>query len=248
MAGSTTADPRHRTEGAGGTGKCAAGFFPCASAPRNCDERRGAPLKRVNKDHTSKPDENRKTHATTTCEGNNSGCRNVPAPAGKSGGTQMPATLGTTLATASAPSEPASEHSTADRSEDRAGDPPQSNPLTKNPPRPRAIRDRDNMRQITARTAGRSAAATISQSGNPAAHIHSIVHSARKAFGIGRGDGCQPPETRPAGQARGRSRLANALLVSHCCTAWHFSHAPRRPGRCASGVAGSAGMPDQDSG
>jgi hypothetical protein len=94
--------------------------------------------KRVNKDHTSKPDgstaeansENRKTHSTTTCEGNNSGCRNVPAPAGKPGGTQMPATLGTTLATASAPFEPASEHSTADRSEDSAGDPPQSNPLT----------------------------------------------------------------------------------------------------------------------
>ena len=94
--------------------------------------------KRVNKDHTSKPDgstaeansESRKTHATTRCEGNNSGCPNVPPPAGKPGGTQMPATLGTTLAINSAPSEPASEHSTADRSEDRAGDPPQSNPLT----------------------------------------------------------------------------------------------------------------------
>jgi hypothetical protein len=86
--------------------------------------------KRVNKDDTSKPDGNRKTHAATTCEGNNSDCRNVPPPAGKPGGTQMPATLGTTLAIASASSEPASEHSTADRSEDRAGDPPQSNPLT----------------------------------------------------------------------------------------------------------------------
>jgi hypothetical protein len=109
--------------------------------------------KRVNKDHTSKPDgstagansESRKTHATTTCEGNNSGCRNVPPPAGKPGGTQMPATLGTTLATASAPPEPASEHSTPDRSEDRAGDPPQSTPVTdkkssktaRNPHRPR---------------------------------------------------------------------------------------------------------------
>jgi hypothetical protein len=109
--------------------------------------------KRVNKDPTSKPDgstaeassENRKTHATTTCDGNNSGCRHVFPPAGKPGGTQMPATLATTLATASAPSEPASEHLTADRSEDRAGDPPQSNPLThkkssktaRNPQRPR---------------------------------------------------------------------------------------------------------------
>jgi hypothetical protein len=94
--------------------------------------------KRVNKDNTSKPDGNRKTDATTTCEGNNSDCRNVPPPPGKPGGTQMPATVGTTLAITSAPSEaitsapsePASEHSTADRSEDRVGDPPQSNPLT----------------------------------------------------------------------------------------------------------------------
>src|SRR6266487_2627727 len=89
--------------------------------------------KRVNKDNTSKPDGNRKTDATTTCEGNNSDCRNVPPPPGKPGGTQMPATVGTTLAITSAPSEaitsapsePASEHSTADRSEDRVGDPPQ---------------------------------------------------------------------------------------------------------------------------
>jgi hypothetical protein len=86
--------------------------------------------KRVNKDNTSKPDGNRKTDATTTCEGNNSDCRNVPPPPGKPGGTQMPATVGMTLAITSAPSEPTSEHSTADRSEDRAGDPPQSNPLT----------------------------------------------------------------------------------------------------------------------
>jgi hypothetical protein len=94
--------------------------------------------KRVNKDNTSKPDGNRKIHATTTCEGNNSDCRNVPPPPGKPGGTQVPATVGTTLAITSAPSEaitsapsePASEHSTADRSEDRVGDPPQSNPLT----------------------------------------------------------------------------------------------------------------------
>jgi hypothetical protein len=91
--------------------------------------------KRVSKDRTSKSEgstaeanpENRKTHAATGCEANNSGCPNVPVPAGKPGGMQMPATLGTTLATASAPSEPASEHST---SEDRAGDPRQSNPLT----------------------------------------------------------------------------------------------------------------------
>jgi hypothetical protein len=86
--------------------------------------------KRVNKDHTSKPDGNRETDATTTCEGHNSDCRNVPPPPGKPGGTQMPATVGMTLAITSAPSEPTSEHSTADRSEDRAGDPPQSNPLT----------------------------------------------------------------------------------------------------------------------
>jgi hypothetical protein len=94
--------------------------------------------KRVNKDPTTKPDgstaeassENRNTHATTTCEGNNSGCRNVPPPAGKPGATQMPATLATTLAAASAPTEPASEYPSAERSEDRAGDPPQSNPLT----------------------------------------------------------------------------------------------------------------------
>jgi hypothetical protein len=80
------------------------------------------------------------------------------------------------------------------------------------------------MRQITARSAGRSAAATTSQSRNPAAHIHSIVHSARKAFGIGLGDGTSCP--RRASQTRGRRRLANALLVGRCCTAWHFSHAP----------------------
>jgi hypothetical protein len=92
--------------------------------------------KRVNKGHTSKSEgstaeaksENRKTHATTACEASNSGCPNVPVPAGKPGGTQMPATVGTTLATAAAPS--ASEHSIADRSQDRAGDPPESNPLT----------------------------------------------------------------------------------------------------------------------
>jgi hypothetical protein len=52
------------------------------------------------------------------------------------------------------------------------------------------------MRQITARTARRSAAATPSQSGK-AAHIHSIVRLARKAFGIGPGDGSQPPEQGP---------------------------------------------------
>jgi hypothetical protein len=94
--------------------------------------------KRVNKENTSKPDgstaeanaENRKSHATTTCEGNNSSCPNVPLPAGKPDGTQMPATFGTTSATASAPSEEASEHSTAGRSADRAGGAPQSNPLT----------------------------------------------------------------------------------------------------------------------
>jgi hypothetical protein len=103
--------------------------------------------KLVNKENTSKPataeanSENRKTHATTTCEGNNSGCPNVPLPAGMPGGTQMPATFGTTLATASALSEAASEHSV---SEQRAGDQP-SNPLVdknssktaRNPPRPR---------------------------------------------------------------------------------------------------------------
>jgi hypothetical protein len=61
--------------------------------------------KRVNKENTSKWDgstaqansENRKTDATTACEGNNSGCPNVPLPAGKPGGTQMPATSGTTI-------------------------------------------------------------------------------------------------------------------------------------------------------
>jgi hypothetical protein len=53
------------------------------------------------------------------------------------------------------------------------------------------------MRQITARTARRSAAATTSQSGNSAAHIHSIVRSARKAFGIGPGD-CSEPVKRAA--------------------------------------------------
>jgi hypothetical protein len=114
--------------------------------------------KRVNKDNTSKPDGNRKTHATTTCEGNNSDCRNGPPPPGKPGGTQMPATVGTTLAINSAPSEPASEHSTADRSEDRAGDPPQSNPLThkessktaRNPrPRQHAPNYREDRRAIS---------------------------------------------------------------------------------------------------
>jgi hypothetical protein len=81
--------------------------------------------KRVNEDDTGKPvgstaeanSEDRKTQAITTCEGNNPGCSNVPLPAAKPGGTQMPA---------AAPSEVASEHSA---SEKRAGDPPQSNPL-----------------------------------------------------------------------------------------------------------------------
>jgi hypothetical protein len=98
--------------------------------------------KSVNKDHTSKPNgstaeansENRKTNATTTCEGNNSVCRKVPPPAGKPSATQTPASVGTTSAAPSTSSEPASEHSTADRSEDRAGDPPQSKPLTHKKP------------------------------------------------------------------------------------------------------------------
>jgi hypothetical protein len=105
--------------------------------------------KRVNNENTGKPagstaeanSEDRKTHATTTCEGNK-GCSNIPLPAGKPGGTQMPAAFGTTLATAAAPSEAASEHSA---SEERAGDPPQSNPVVdknsskpaRNPSRPR---------------------------------------------------------------------------------------------------------------
>jgi hypothetical protein len=94
--------------------------------------------KRVNKDHASKSDgsaaeansENRKIHATMACEANNSGCPNLPVPAGKPSGTQTPATFGTTSAIASAPSEAASEHSTADGSDHRAVDPPESNPLT----------------------------------------------------------------------------------------------------------------------
>ena len=120
--------------------------------------------KRVNKENTGKPDgstadansENRKPDATTTCEGNNSGCLNVPLPAGKPGGTQMPATFGTSLATASAPSEAASEYSA---SEQRSGDPPKSNPLidknsskgARNPPRPRqrAPNDRENRAEIS---------------------------------------------------------------------------------------------------
>jgi hypothetical protein len=106
--------------------------------------------KGIKKENTGKPEgstagansENRKTHATTTCEGNSSDCPNVPLPAGKPDGTQTPATFGTTLATAAAPSETASEHSV---SEERPGGAPQSNPLVdknssktvRNPPRPR---------------------------------------------------------------------------------------------------------------
>ena len=103
---------------------------------------RRASEKSVNKDHTGEPNgstaeansENRKTNATTTCEGNNSVCRKVPPPAGKPSATQTPASVGTTSAAPSTSSEPASEHSTADRSEDRAGDPPQSKPLTRKKP------------------------------------------------------------------------------------------------------------------
>jgi hypothetical protein len=98
--------------------------------------------KSVNKDHTSKPNgstaeansENRKTNATTTCEGDNSVCRKVSPPPGKPSATQTPASVGTTSAAPSTSSEPASEHSAADRSEDRAGDPPQSKPLTHKKP------------------------------------------------------------------------------------------------------------------
>jgi hypothetical protein len=94
--------------------------------------------KRVNTENTGKPDgstpetnsENRKTDATTTCDGNNSGCPNVPIPAGKPEGTQMPRTFGRTSATGSVPSETASDHSTPGRFEDRAAGAPESNPLT----------------------------------------------------------------------------------------------------------------------
>jgi hypothetical protein len=123
--------------------------------------------KELDREHTSKPDGSTaeaktnastaetKTTATTTCEGNNSSCRNLPPSAGKPRGMQMPAandalaigraplgrretSLGTTSAAASSASsdERPPEHSTADRSESRAGDPPESKRLThKNPPK-----------------------------------------------------------------------------------------------------------------
>jgi hypothetical protein len=111
---------------------------PTETVLRHHSPQAAGPEKRINKENTSKPDgstaetnsENRKTDATTTCEGNNSSCPNVPIPAGKPEGTQMPATFGTSSGTGSMPSEPASEHSTAGHSEDRAGSTPESNPLT----------------------------------------------------------------------------------------------------------------------
>jgi hypothetical protein len=108
--------------------------------------------KSLNKDHTSKPNgstadansENRKTNAT--CEGDNSGCRKVP-PAGKRGGTQMPATVGTTSAAPSTSSEPAPEHSTAGRSEEAAVDRLNSNRLTHNKPH-KTARSQNQPRQV----------------------------------------------------------------------------------------------------
>ena len=115
--------------------------------------------KEANKDH-SKPDGSTaeaksskaeaKTNAATTCEGINSSC-NVPPPAGKPRGMQMPAanvlavgraplgrpdaSLGTTSAAPSASSdERAPEHSIANRSEDRTQEPPQPKPLTHKKP------------------------------------------------------------------------------------------------------------------
>jgi hypothetical protein len=117
--------------------------------------------KEVNKDHTSKPDGSTaevKTNDTTTCEANNSSCRNVPHPPGKPRGMQMPAandalavgraplgrpdaSFGTASAAPLASSERAPEHSTADRSEDLPGSkrlthkkPPKT---ARNPHRPR---------------------------------------------------------------------------------------------------------------
>jgi hypothetical protein len=111
---------------------------PTETVLRHNSPQAAGPEKRVNKENANKPDgstaetnsENRKTDATTTCEGNNSGCPNIPIPAGKPEGTQMPATLGRTSATGSVPSETASERSTAGRFEERAGGAPESNPLT----------------------------------------------------------------------------------------------------------------------
>jgi hypothetical protein len=106
---------------------------PTETVLRHNSPQAAGPEKRVNKPDGPTADtnsENRKTDATTTCEGNNLGCPNVPIPAGKPEGTRMPATFGTTSATGSVPSETASEHSTAGRSEDRAGGAPESNPLT----------------------------------------------------------------------------------------------------------------------
>jgi hypothetical protein len=111
---------------------------PTETVLRHNSPQAAGPEKRVNKENTSKPDgstaetnsENRKTDATKTCEGNNSGCPNVPIPAGKPEGTQMPAAFGRTSATGSIPSETASERSTAGPFEDRAGGAPESNPLT----------------------------------------------------------------------------------------------------------------------
>jgi hypothetical protein len=109
---------------------------PTETLLRHNSPQAAGPEKRVNKENTSKLDgstaetnsENRKTDAATTCEGNNSGCPNVPIPAGKPEGTQTPATFGRTSATGSVPSKTASEHSIA--GQDQAGGAPESNPLT----------------------------------------------------------------------------------------------------------------------
>jgi hypothetical protein len=137
--------------------------------------------KELDREHTSKPDGSTaeaktntaetKTTATTTCEGNNSSCRNLPPPAGKPRGMQVPAandalaigraplgrreiSLGTTSAAAPSVSadERATEHSTADRSDGRAGEPPESKRLTrKNPPKrpPNIARNPHRPRQDT---------------------------------------------------------------------------------------------------
>jgi hypothetical protein len=107
----------------------------------------------LNKDHTSKPDgstadansKNRKTNPTTTCEGNNSSCLDVPPVAGKLRGMRMPtandalaigriplghsdASAGMTSAAPSEGSERAPENTTSGRPQQRNADDAAANP------------------------------------------------------------------------------------------------------------------------
>jgi hypothetical protein len=126
----------------------------------NSPQAPGIDEKELNKEHTSKPDgstpeansENHKTNATTTCDGNNSACLNVPSAAGKPRGMRMPAandalaigraplgrpdaSAGMTSAAPSTSSQRVPEDATASRSQQTAVDQADSNRLSHKRPK-----------------------------------------------------------------------------------------------------------------